>query len=271
MKFIIILLVSIITLSLQGQELLQIQNNLSETLKETSALVYYNGTFWSINDSGGEPVLYSFDRNGNLIKSVLIKEAQNIDWEALAINNSHIFIGDFGNNFGSRKNLKIYAIELKELEKQEAVIDYTIQFQYPEQTEWIKTKWKTQFDCEAMLATDTSIHLFTKDWKYFNGSHYKLHLKKGTQDAILENYLESDVLITDATWEKDGSFYLIGYKDYIPYILHYSSLRETGYKRRITLKDNQNYQVEGITYLADTLFITTESSAIDASLLFFVP
>ncbi|PLX15024.1 MAG: hypothetical protein C0599_17710 [Salinivirgaceae bacterium] len=272
MKFFFVFIIFSIAISSLGQNLLNHQSTLPQKLEETSALVYLNGTFWTINDSGGEPVLYSFNRNGVLLNSVRIKDAENYDWEALAINNSHLFIGDFGNNFGSRRNLKIYAIQLSELQNQEAKVDFVIQFHYPEQTEWIKTKWKTQFDCEAMLASDSLIHLFTKDWKNNIGAHYTLDLKKGVQKATFSNFLNANVLITDATWDyTKNAFYLVGYKEYIPYVLRYSDLKQVEFEQRISFPDNYKYQLEGITFLNDTLFITTENSAIDASLLYFVP
>lgn len=253
-----------------NQNKLELVAHLTEDIEETSALVYYHGSFWTINDSGGEPAIYSFDREGKQISKIVVNGAENIDWEALAINDTHLFIGDFGNNFGNRKDLKIYAIKLDELKKPMADLDFIINFQYPEQKSRKKTIYKTQFDCEAMIADSDYIHLFTKDWKYFRGSHYILNIKKGKQEAKFQVFLNADGLITDAVLN-DGTLYLIGYKDYNALFWQYDFKNLKTYQKRIELKDSYKYQVEGITYFKDTLFITSEKSAVPQALFYLTP
>ena len=253
-----------------SQNKLELVNQLPHELKETSALVYYNNSFWTINDSGGEAILYCFSREGKMITKVVVQGAENKDWEALAINNSHIFIGDFGNNFGTRNDLKIYAVKLNQLSKPVADVDFVIHFQYPEQKNWKKTNLKTQFDCEAMIADSTYIHLFTKDWKNYRGSHYLLNIEEGSQMADFQEYLNVDGLITDAVLA-NNELYLIGYKDYIPLFWSFDFDNLQSYKKRIEFKDSYKYQVEGIAFCNDTLFITSEKSAIKPSLLYLLP
>lgn len=271
MRLILLLITFLIVQLTNGQPLIHHVVTLPKELKETSALVFYNGAFWTINDSGGEAMLYQVSRKGEIIRRVTVKNAKNVDWEALAINNSHLFIGDFGNNLGSRDNLSIYALSLEELEKNEAIVDFTIEFNYPEQTEWIKTKWNTEFDCEAMLATDSLIHLFTKDWKTHESAHYTLQIKHGAQDAKYTSSIKAEGLVTDATWDKNGGLYLLGYRDYIPFINRYTDLNDLTKKEKYIFIGNYKFQVEGIAFVNDTLYITTEKSAIDASLLYFLP
>lgn len=259
---------AIISLSGIGQSKLSIVAKLPKILEETSALVYYDNLFWTINDSGGEPEVYAFNREGTLKKQVKITDAKNKDWEALAINKTHLFIGDFGNNFGMRKDLTIYAVKLDQLKNPNATVDFTIQFRYPEQDSWIKAQWNTPYDCEAMIATKKEIHLFTKDWKELKGAHYTLKIKEGPQDAKLLGVLNSDGLITDVTANNDD-LYFIGYNDYIPVIWKYKFNNTNAFVKRKTFNSSHKYQVEGITIVNDTLFITSEDSEIKQSLLHY--
>jgi hypothetical protein len=259
---------AIISLTNFGQSKMSIVAPLPEILKETSALVYYDKLFWTINDSGGEPEIYAFNHEGALIKQVKIDDAKNKDWEALAINKTHLFIGDFGNNFGMRKDLTIYAVKLDQLIKTNATVDFTIQFRYPEQNSWLKAKWNTPYDCEAMIATKGQIHLFTKDWKELKGAHYTLKIKEGEQDAKLLGTLNSNGLITDAT-AIHNDLYFIGYNDFIPIIWKYEFNNANSFIIRKTFNSNYKCQVEGITVVNDTLFITSEDSEIKPSLLIY--
>ena len=87
-------------------------NALPETIMETSALIYWSGGLWTLNDSGNEPELYKFDTlTGQISQTIAISGAQNVDWEDLAQDETRIFIGDFGNNLGNRTDLKIYVVE----------------------------------------------------------------------------------------------------------------------------------------------------------------
>ena len=44
------------------------------------------------------------------VRTIKIDNAKNDDWEELAEDDEFIYIGDFGNNNGKRKNLCIYII-----------------------------------------------------------------------------------------------------------------------------------------------------------------
>src|SRR5690554_6133509 len=57
---------------------------LPKELLESSALVKYKCNFITLNDSGNEPVLYVFNKKGEITHICFIKNVKNIDWEALA-------------------------------------------------------------------------------------------------------------------------------------------------------------------------------------------
>ena len=79
-----------------------VQAQLSKTIEETSGLAKIDGTFWTHNDSGGEPALYQFDpHSGEVLRTVFFNGAENKDWEDMTTDSSHVYVGNFGNNFGN--------------------------------------------------------------------------------------------------------------------------------------------------------------------------
>ncbi|MEO0404649.1 MAG: hypothetical protein AAF193_07235 [Bacteroidota bacterium] len=88
----------------------------SDLIPESSGISIINNRCWSFNDSGGEPILYEVDTlTGQVIHQTVLANAQNIDWEAMAYSENEVFVGDIGNNQGSRQDLKIYRFPMNEL------------------------------------------------------------------------------------------------------------------------------------------------------------
>jgi putative lipase involved disintegration of autophagic bodies len=84
---------------------------LPSEIKETSGLLLIDGKIITHNDRGDAANLYEIDSlSGNLLRTIRITNATNEDWEDLAEDENHIYIGDFGNNDGNRTNLRIYKI-----------------------------------------------------------------------------------------------------------------------------------------------------------------
>ena len=47
-------------------------------LRENSGLIHWNGRLWTVNDSGGDPVLYAFDiRSGKVLQEIYIENGSN--------------------------------------------------------------------------------------------------------------------------------------------------------------------------------------------------
>lgn len=92
-------------------------------IKESSGLVESRtqpGVFWTINDSGNEPVLYAIDRTGKLLAEFPV-DAPNHDWEDLAADDAgHLYIPDIGNNSRKRTELPIYQIAEPKLSEKHA-------------------------------------------------------------------------------------------------------------------------------------------------------
>ncbi|MCV6624467.1 MAG: hypothetical protein OIF38_00100, partial [Cellvibrionaceae bacterium] len=85
-------------------------NKLPKVLDETSGLAQQGGVFWSHNDSGGEAAVYAVNAQGDLLKTVHLRGAQNYDWEEMAQDADYLYVADIGDNRAKRQQLIIYAV-----------------------------------------------------------------------------------------------------------------------------------------------------------------
>jgi len=147
-------------------ELIDHVENLDNMLLENSGLIYYNGRLWTINDSGGEPVLFAFDiQTGKVLQSVEVKNGLNRDWESLAQDEQYIYICDVGNNYGRREVLHIYKLSKDSIpiSGSVSVNAEIITYSYAVREDNFPMK-RSAYDCEAAFTFGDSIYLFTKNW-----------------------------------------------------------------------------------------------------------
>lgn len=190
--------------------------DLPGSLKETSGLVLINGQLWTINDGGNPAGIYQVDTaNGKVLRTIIIRNTTNVDWESITQDDSSVYIGDFGNNFGNRTDLHILKIRKADLldPATDTVQAGFIYFSYPDQTEFSAAVNKTNFDCEAFFYHNDSLHLFSKDWSDLQTLHYLLPPDTGTYIASLAEQFDADGLITDASINEMGNIVLLGYKN----------------------------------------------------------
>ena len=194
----------------------QFITDLPGKIKETSGLVFFNSQLWTLNDSGNQPEIYQIDSaNGSVLRSVVLRNSINTDWESLTQDDSNVYIGDFGNNAGNRKNLQILKIaksDLLNLEIDTVKAEY-IYFIYPDQIHFPVAVNKNNFDCEAFFFHNDSLHLFSKDWADLKTRHYVVPTEPGRYKAQLVEQFQADGLITDACINHRGNIVLLGYKN----------------------------------------------------------
>ena len=186
--------------------------SLNEKLSETSGLAYVDGILWSHNDSGGEAKLYAIDQtNGNILKTVTISNATNVDWEDLAFDDTYLFIGDFGNNIGTRKDLTIYKVKLADLKSETTVEAEKIAFSYATQIDFT-VNTTTNYDCEAFIAYENELYLFSKNYGNEQTDMYKLGMDSGVEVAEKVTTFNTNALVTGASIDATNkSLVLIGY------------------------------------------------------------
>jgi len=223
------------------------QTQLPEYLEETSGLCHSPEGLWTINDGGNGNFIFlypeshyqkwlttgSFDYNAIRTYRLPIP---NVDWEAISTDSTFLYIGDFGNNRGNRKDLCIYKIRLTELiqlsmpnnvnrptkypstsnKNNTVVFDFLhldliekIEFSYHDQNKFKERKLHN-FDCESMLIQNHQIILLSKNWKNLQSTAYSIPNKKGKHRTVALGKMNPGFLITDATWGKNG-IYVCGY------------------------------------------------------------
>lgn len=230
---------------------------LPKDVHETSGLIYYEGSLWTINDSGNSPILYRLDSlDGSIRQTITLPDAENVDWESLAQDDENIYIGDFGNNKGDRDNLGIYIVKKSDIpENGDAEVESElISFTYSDYLK--KAGWRdTDYDCEAMISVGDSLYLFSKNWVDNQTRLYRLAKNPGNQVAELQYTFNSLGLITGADFNPDvKEISLIGYTEdtFIPFLwLLYDYSDEQffmGNKTRVNLNSLFGAQTEGITY-----------------------
>ena len=247
---------------------------LEATLNESSALINDNNNFWTLNDSGNLNALYQINSiNGSVIRTVTIKNAVNTDWESIAQSYTHLFIGDFGNNSGTRKNLRILKVSKTDLANttDENVSAEIIDFTYSDQTTFNSTPNATNFDGEALIFAHDSLHIFSKNWANLKTKHYRLSANAGSTVAALQEEFNVGGLITDASISPEtGNIVLIGYKNGPLYSCfswllsdYHGSNFFSGNKRLIELGSSLSLgQTEGISLKSDnTGFFTSEQAS----------
>jgi len=247
---------------------------LPSEVNETSGLIFFNGRLWTLNDSGGEPVLYSFSVLApEKVTAVNIPGIENIDWEELTQDENHIYIGDFGNNFGGRDTLSVFMVDKKEVLDNKVINVAEISFTYLDKSPEFHRCKPNPFDCEAMIVHNDSLLLFTKNWQDETSQIYKLPLIPGHYNLRVNSTIHPNALITGAVKDKDHNIiWLVGYHHYVPSLFAYQLNSEPELLYKARLLNRYGLQTEAIT-LDDkgNLWVSYEKSRRKQGLLKLAP
>jgi hypothetical protein len=178
------------------------------SMPEISGMFIWNNHIWATNDGGNASKIYRIDTSGNILDSTTFSNASNNDWEELATNGVDIFIGDFGNNNGTRKDLRIFKFPFAKLGSQNVSVD-TISFYYSSQSDFASNPF-TIYDAEAMVANPDSILLFSKSKADAVCRIYSIPNKNGNHVARLLDTFQLDFWVCGAT-TNNLNVTLIGY------------------------------------------------------------
>lgn len=235
--------------------------NLPSDVEETSGLLFINKKIVTHNDSGGEAKLYEIDNTSGLItRTITISNATNVDWEDITEDDTHIYIGDIGNNNGTRTDLTIYKILKSDYLNSNSVTADIITFSYQDQSDFTSKPNNNNFDAEAISVYQNNIVIFTKNWADLNTNAYVIPITSGNHSAIKTSTYNVSGLITGSSYnEENDSFMLVGYNntDGTPFLLYIDRNRNTGNdvfnggaeKTILTTELGTLNQVEGIIHL----------------------
>jgi hypothetical protein len=159
---------------------------LPSTLNEASGLSITDNDFTWHNDSGDGPYAYTTNENGSIIYRDTFS-ATALDYEDITRDNvGNVYLGDFGNNAGRRTDQRIFRYHPDKPGTDSIV------FTYPGQDAGGRDQ-PGNFDCEAMIWHQDTLHLFTKDQLFGKGAfmtyHYRLPATPGHYIAELVDSL----------------------------------------------------------------------------------
>ncbi|WP_268034932.1 hypothetical protein [Algoriphagus sp. PAP.12] len=189
------------------------KSNLESSQNETSGLAWIEGRLFSINDGDNTNQVHELDPNtGKVLRSITIENSQNRDWEELAQSDTHLFIGDFGNNLGYRKDLAVYKVSISDLLTKTSVTGEKLNFIYPDQIDFTSRE-DHRFDCEAMVFSNNQLHIFTKIPSTLDSDHYTLEINQENQNANFIESVQTDCMVTGAEIDSEsGQILLLGIK-----------------------------------------------------------
>lgn len=248
----------------------QFKAELPKEVRETSGLFFHNGRLWTHNDSGGKSILYALDTTTfEVVQKITLSNVKNKDWEDVCTDGETVFVGDFGNNKGNRKNLRIFTFPLSAIpdEGNVSVVVDSITFRFADQISFKKRKHKHDFDCESIFATDDYLYLFSKGWKTGTTKLYRLPKTNGKHVAEVVNGFDSQGLITGADYDRENHILVVvGYVKTVwkPFMYMIFDFDESGEKlsnRRFEMPQLTGAQTEGICFFDDgRCYISAETS-----------
>lgn len=232
---------------------------LSDEIKETSGLIYWNDLLWTHNDDNDNTIYGINPTSGKTEQKITIQQLKVKDWEEIQHDKNYLYIGDFGNNYkGNRTDLRIF----RKLNISDQLD--TILFSYPEQTDFSAQKANsTNFDCEAFLVTDSMIYLFTKEWKSEKTTLYKIPNNPGKHHAHKISSFNSNGLITGAAFnpERNSIIILTGYsKTLSPFLYILSDFQKDDFfsGKQQRLKIGKHFlQTESVAFVSSTKIAVT--------------
>ena len=258
----------------------KLKAELPEEVNETSGLFFHNGRLWTHNDSGGKPILYALDTTTfEVVQKVTLSNAKNKDWEDVCTDGKTVFVGDFGNNNGNRKNLRIFTFPLSAIpdEGDASVTVDSIRFSFGDQTNFEKRRYEHDFDCEAMFTSEDYLYLLSKGWETGTTRLYRLPKTAGNHVAEVVNGFDSQGLITGADYDRENRILVVvGYVKSIwkPFMYIIFDFDEAGVKlsnHRFEMPQWVGAQTEGICFFDDgRCYVSAETSPSMTSRVFVV-
>jgi hypothetical protein len=245
-----------------------VSGQLPAVLYESSGLATtVQGELWSHNDAGHVNVLYCVNTAGQLLRTITISNALNVDWEDLAVDNKkRIYVEDAGNNFNNRTDLTIYRIPDPESFTEDTVGADIIRFSFEDQTEFPPAAPNANFDVEAMVWYSDSLYLFTKDRSSPLTGYTKLYALPadtgthvaGLRGSYYTGYTISSALVTSADLHRETGTLALLVKERLIVFKNYPQTRffdgEVTEYPFVSIPG----QVEAITFSSASTLVMTE-------------
>jgi hypothetical protein len=143
-------------------------------------------------------------------------QLQNNDWEDLTVDDEFIYIADIGNNFDTRKNLRIIKVPIESADNSFEIINYY----YPEQEDF-SFKQNSKYDAEGIISIKNKLLIFTKNRAKKITEIYKLPKNPGNYKAELIGEINIESIVTGADYNKKLKLLVLtSTKDFNEYYIH---------------------------------------------------
>jgi hypothetical protein len=144
----------------------------------------------------------------------------------------------------------------------DAVPAETINFSYSDQSSWVPNPDHSDFDCEAIIAYQGNLYLFSKDWGDHKTRMYELSDQPGTHVAQYQSTFDAQGLITAAEMFPNNVLVLQAYTSTLfPYTLLFQQFTGNAFFNGVSTKLTWPgiTQTEGVCF-ADTngIYISSE-------------
>ncbi|MET1259138.1 T9SS C-terminal target domain-containing protein [Flagellimonas sp. DF-77] len=247
-----------------SQSDIRVLGELPESLVESSGLLFYNGNLITHNDSGGEARLYELDTTSlAVVRTVSLSNQGNIDWEDLAQDDDYIYIGDFGNNNGSRRDLAILRIAKTDYNASDTVAAERIEFAYGDQLDFSGSE-NSDFDAEALIVLGDDLIVLTKQWQQLGTVAYRIPKTPGTFVAERIGAFPINGLVTAATFDAaSNTLYLLGYSQLlVPFFATFTDVTSNALFDGQFTKTDLNIvpaQMEALALIGPRFYATSEA------------
>ena len=235
---------------------LQQSTELDTRLREISGLAWTGTELYAQNDSGNDPKIYRLDPETSSVLGSFELDLPNRDWEDLAVDDSYLYIGDFGNNLGNRTDLSIFRIALVEIAQPDATVD-TLHFSFALQAQPPLPSSDHNFDVEGFYVQQDSIQLFSKNRSGDGSQRYVFSAAPGEYLLLPRATLDLPGTVTGADRLPTGEVALCGYRfennAFTPFIRYYP---EGLNGPHLQFTDLPPVQMESIVLLNATTILT---------------
>jgi len=263
-KELIIIFFLLVSLILTGQQPSQELGPMPDIVFETSGLIFYNGKLVTHNDSGGTPQLFEIDTVSlQITRTITLTNVENVDWEDIAQDDLYIYIGDFGNNVGTRQDLAIYRVAKADYDSSDSVTAEVINFEYEDQADFTNVG-NSDWDAEALFVLNDQLIVLTKQWQTEGTIAYSLPKVPGNYMATKLDSYNTNGLVTGATYNPTTeSLHIIGYNRFLqPFIFRVEGASGNAIFEGTVSRSNFEIgqaQAESIAYAdSNTYFFSTE-------------
>ncbi|MBD0830801.1 hypothetical protein ICJ83_01520 [Aestuariibaculum sp. TT11] len=234
---------------------LKVVADIPKHLKEVSGneITTNSDLIWIIEDSGNKNNVYGLNDDGEIVKDIDIKNANNMDWEDLTTDTmGNLFIGDIGNNDKNRKWLSILKISNPETIKNKTKAE-VIRFKLP--------KGESPKDFEAFFLFNDFFYLFSKETGKARLIKVPNKAGKHTAEIVTEFNLEGKHNeITSADISEDGKTVVLLNHEKVWKLTNFTD--DNFFNGTIeNLAFEHKSQKEGVCFLDNnTILITDESN-----------